>query len=160
MVPYSSLIPFNCLNSRIRSKGLSAYEMWSQRNQFNKNQIDISDKELIALQHKEREANHVPSAKALEKAKTKSRYCNWRHCIPSIDKGFCMLRKFTDSKFRCPTYSVRLEECYLVPSEFNPVTMSNLNRYWPALDQWIPRVNFGKKVSLLNQLINSCYTGK
>ena len=65
--PVSSLalaIAVNCLNSRIRSRGLSAYEMWSQRNQFNNHQINVSDKELIDLQHKEREANHLPSAKA------------------------------------------------------------------------------------------------
>ena len=149
--PVSSLalaIAVNCLNSRIRSRGLSAYEMWSQRNQFNNHQINVSDKELIDLQHKEREANHLPSAKAKaplrkprpkagivigdivylygDRSKLKARE---RYIVVSVDKGSCMIRKFTDSQFRSPAYSVRLDECYLVPSEFNPVTMSNLNRY-------------------------------
>ena len=65
--PVSSLelaIAINCLNSRIRSRGLSAYEMWSQRDQFTNSQIPVSDKELIARQHEKKEANYSPKCKS------------------------------------------------------------------------------------------------
>ena len=149
--PVSSLeraIAINCLNSRIRNRGLSAYEMWSQRDQFTNSQIPVSDKELIARQHAEREANHAPSTKAKaplrsfrekanivvgdivylygDKSKLKARE---RYMVVSINKDSCTVRKFTDSQFRAKTYSVKLDECYLVPSEFNPISMSKLNRY-------------------------------
>ena len=52
------------LNTRIRSRGLSAREMWYQRDQFNNAQIPIQDTDLIASQHTLRKANHEYSEKA------------------------------------------------------------------------------------------------
>ena len=54
----------SCLNSRIRSRGLSAREMWYQRDQFTNSQIPIADQQLILDQHDARSANHPYSAKA------------------------------------------------------------------------------------------------
>ena len=39
------------LNSRIRSRGLSSREMWSQRDQFSNRQLLMSDEDLITKQH-------------------------------------------------------------------------------------------------------------
>ena len=46
------------LNSRIRSRGLSAREMWTQRDQFSNSQIPLVDRDLIMTQHKTRVLNH------------------------------------------------------------------------------------------------------
>ena len=56
------------LNSRIRSNGLSARELWCQRDQFTNSQLPISDLEVITSQHKRRKIKHPYS----EKAKTPS----------------------------------------------------------------------------------------
>lgn len=42
-----------CLNSRLRSRGLSAREMWTQRDQFTCTQLPLSDQKLIRLKHAE-----------------------------------------------------------------------------------------------------------
>ena len=52
------------LNSRIRDRGLSAREMWYQRNQFTNRQLPISDLNLIELQHSNRIHNHAASEKS------------------------------------------------------------------------------------------------
>ena len=39
------------LNSRIRSRGLSAYEMWTQRDQFTNSQLKLSDAQVIRNQY-------------------------------------------------------------------------------------------------------------
>ena len=54
------------LDSRIRDRGLSAREMWYQRDQFTNRQLPISDLNLIELQHSSRIHNHA----ANEKSKT------------------------------------------------------------------------------------------
>ena len=46
------------LNSRIRSRGLSSREMWSQRDQFSNRQLPMSDDDLITKQHDQRLINH------------------------------------------------------------------------------------------------------
>ena len=52
------------LNSRIRSRGFSAREMWTQRDQFSNQQIPLHDQSLIVQQHEQRIANHHHSEKA------------------------------------------------------------------------------------------------
>ena len=52
------------LNSRIRSRGLSAREMWTQRDQFSGSQLPVNDRDLITEQHNERLRNHPFSVKA------------------------------------------------------------------------------------------------
>ena len=47
------------LNARIRSRGLSAREMWSQRDQFSNQQIPLLDQELILKQNQQRLSNHI-----------------------------------------------------------------------------------------------------
>ena len=52
------------LNSRIRSRGLSAREMWTQRDQFSNIQFPLSDYDLISQQQSLRKANHPSSEKS------------------------------------------------------------------------------------------------
>ena len=52
------------LNSQIHSRGLSAREMWTQRDQFSNSQIPLTDHDLISKQHELHLTNHPHSEKA------------------------------------------------------------------------------------------------
>ena len=52
------------LNSRIRIRGLSAREMWYQRDQFSNSQLPVDDRQLITSQHETRVKNHPYSEKS------------------------------------------------------------------------------------------------
>ena len=52
------------LNSRIRARGLSAQEMYTQQDQFTNNQLPVSDQRLIRDQYHQRSVNHPYSARA------------------------------------------------------------------------------------------------
>ena len=56
--PLTLSIATASLNSRIRSRGLSAREMWSQRDQFTNQQIPFLDQQMIQMQHQTRSENH------------------------------------------------------------------------------------------------------
>ena len=49
------------LNSRIRGRGLSAKEMWTQWDQFTNAQLPVSDRQLITEQYAQRMSNHPHS---------------------------------------------------------------------------------------------------
>ena len=49
------------LNTRIRNKGFSARELWTQRDQFTNEQLPLTDYNLIRQQHALRNANHAHS---------------------------------------------------------------------------------------------------
>lgn len=124
------------LNARIRSRGLSAREMWSQRDQFTNQQIPVSDQELIMKQHNQRTSNHHHSALSKtpkgrqppesqvhvgdlvylfsDRDKTKARQ---RYLVVSIDGNWCNINKFTGNQLRSTSYRVKHSECYTVPSD-------------------------------------------
>ncbi|CAC5380497.1 unnamed protein product [Mytilus coruscus] len=52
------LIDTTRLNSRLRQRGLSSRELWTQKNQFTHEQLPISDMNLIRAQHEARNKNH------------------------------------------------------------------------------------------------------
>ena len=52
------------VNYRLCSRGLSAREMWLQRDQSTNHQIATSDQHLITKQHEQRPTNHPYSAKS------------------------------------------------------------------------------------------------
>jgi hypothetical protein len=58
------------MNSRIRRSGLSAHEIWTQRDQFTGEQLPIIDRQLILSQDISRRQNHGPSAKSKAHGKT------------------------------------------------------------------------------------------
>jgi len=122
------------LNSRIRSRGLSAREMWLQRDQFNNDQIPISDMTLIKAQQESRESNHPYSEHAksptkpqpqhpcvqpgdlvyiiTDKSKTHARE---RYLVSSVNDNWCFIKKFSGPRLRDTSYKVKVSECMLVP---------------------------------------------
>ena len=121
------------LNSRIRGRGLSAREIWFQRDQFSNEQLPISDRAIISEQHHSRLQNHehsqisksprgkdalVPMIQVgdlvyiiSDRSKSQARD---RYLVTSIDNNWCYIRKFSGSQLRASSYKVKLSECYLV----------------------------------------------
>ena len=62
--PLTLAVATSALNSRIRSRGLSSREMWTQRDQFSNQQLPLADDHLIALQHEQRLSNHPHSERS------------------------------------------------------------------------------------------------
>ena len=128
----------NHLNSRIRHQGLSAHEMWTQREQFTSQQITLSDQQLISKQHQRRQANHLPSSLSkvpsgfsppnlpihvgdivylhadLHKNRARDRYL-----VTAVEGEWCHLRKFAGSQLRKAIYPVKNSECLLVSEDSN-----------------------------------------
>ena len=59
------------MNSCIRSDGLSAREVWTQRDQLTGQQLPIVDCQIILSQHFSHQQNHTPSAKSKACGRTK-----------------------------------------------------------------------------------------
>ena len=134
------------LNAHIRFSGLSSRELWTQRSQYNHEQLPISDRDIIIEQHKNRSENHSPSAISKHKSgkhvptiflnvgdlvylysdKDKS-HARDRYLVVSIDGEWCRIRKFVGNQLRATSYKVKMKECYKVPSEFTPTYHSHLN---------------------------------
>ena len=129
----NSLIATAQLNSRIRGRGLSAREIWFQRDQFSNEQLPISDRAIISEQHHSRLQNHehsqiskaprgkdapVPTIRVSDlvyivsdRSKSQARD---RYLVTSIDNNWCYIRKFSGSQLRASSYKVKLSEIYLV----------------------------------------------
>jgi hypothetical protein len=132
--PLSLSIATSSLNSRIRSQGLSARELWTQRDQFTNDQLPISDWDVIRKQHNQRSLNHPHS----EKAKTPSGkvapdcpvnvgdlvylYCDRnktcardRYLVVQVEGAWCNVQKFKGKQLRSASYRIKRSECYKVP---------------------------------------------
>ena len=123
------------LNSRLRSRGLSAREMLIQRDQFTCEQIPFSDMDLITAQHDQRQKNHPYSAKSKAqsrvvppepiihvgdlvylRAERSKLHARPRYLVCSIDGAWCNIRKFVGNQLRSSSYRVRLTDCLKVTS--------------------------------------------
>ena len=126
-------IVVNQLNSRIRNRGLSAWEILSQRNQYTGEQIEIDDLKLSEEQAQLRAANQAASAKhkaqgrppaenavvqkgslvyiKSDKEKHKARD---RFLVTDISKDSCTVQKFVKSQLRSQKYQLKLSEIYPV----------------------------------------------
>ena len=124
------------LNSRIRYAGVSAREIWTQRNQFTHEQLPISDREIIVQQHEKRLLNHPFSSSSkhnskkilptdqlvvgdlvylyADRDKTRARS---RYLVVSIDGEWCFIKKFVGTQLRSSSDKVKTSECYRVPNE-------------------------------------------
>ena len=122
------------LNSRYRRTGLSAHEIWTQRDQITGDQLPMSDLNLIIEQNQQRIANHEHSQKSkahnkpfhprpnlkvgslvylyTDRDKTKARP---RYLVTSLSGDWCKLRRFTTTLIGIREYDARIEECYQVP---------------------------------------------
>lgn len=128
------------LNSRIRSRGLSAREIVYQRSQNTGQQLKMDDTELASAQFDQRKDNHGPSARSkvprgrtctgnlfkpgdlvYAKPDGSKHCCRERYMITSSDDNFVYARKFIGNQFRLKQYSFKSSELYKVPSaSFDP----------------------------------------
>ena len=128
------------LNSRIRSRGLSSREMWSQRDQFSNRQLPMSDEDLITKQHDQRLINHPHSMKSkaplalprptpdievgdlvyIHSYSNKSRARD-RYFVTNVEGPFCNVRKFIGSQLRSTSYRIKKSGCYHVPGDLSAI---------------------------------------
>ena len=121
-------------NSRIRRDGLSAREVWTQRDQLTGEQLPIVDRHLILSQNYSRQQNHASSAKSKTRGRTNrlsaavsvsdlvflkgdrdKLKAREKYVVVCIREDlYCELRKFTTSQFRSKLYLVPMSECYPV----------------------------------------------
>ncbi|VDH94003.1 Hypothetical predicted protein [Mytilus galloprovincialis] len=132
------------LNSRLRQRGLSSRELWTQRSQFTHEQLPISDMNLIRAQHEARNKNHVFSENSkcsrpgrptpdinigdlvylyTDRSKTQSRD---RYLVVARDGEWCFIKKFSGNQLRASSYKVKLSECYKV---LNTISAQQNPRY-------------------------------
>ena len=121
------------LNSRVRAQGLSAREIWYQRDQFNHDQLPLSDRRLIQQQNERRQSNHVPSEKSevprgvrhLDTdvtvgdlvylfADRNKHHPHDRYLVVSVDGSWCNIKKISGAQLRSSSYRVKRCECYKV----------------------------------------------
>ena len=126
------------LNSRIRSRGFSSCEMWSQRDQFSNRQLPMSEEDLITKQHDQRLINHPHSMKSkaplalprptpgievgdlvyIHSDRNKSRARD-RYLVSNVEGDFCNVGKFIGSQLRSTSYRIKKSECYHVPGDLS-----------------------------------------
>jgi hypothetical protein len=132
------------LNSRIRQPGISAWEMWSQRDQHTQEQLPISDRQLIKSRHNQRTLNHQHSEKSKAHGTQmapqtqvsvgdlvylyadRDKHCaRSRYLVIEVDGQWCSVRKFSGTQLRSSPYLIKLLECYKVPEHTkSPFTRS------------------------------------
>ena len=105
------------LNARIRSRGLSAHEMWYHQDQCTNQQIPIHDQQLIQSQYLLRKSNHIHS----ECSKAPH---NQSSTSPQVDVGDLVYLRSDHDKSGA-------RNCYLVTS---------VEVYWvTAKERFLPR---------------------
>ena len=146
--PLSLTLAIARLNSRIRNRGLSAREMWTQRDQFSNNQIPLTDQSLIQRQYELRKSNHsyseitkapsgaLPESPHLEVGdlvylyNDRNKTCaRDRYLVVSTDNSWCNIRKFVGSQLRNTSYRVKRSDCYKVPSLLNTLRQQDTYSY-------------------------------
>ena len=140
MVVQYRLLPLpSRLNSSLRREGLSARELWKQRDQFTHDQLPICDRKVIQEQHLQRKQNHLYSEKSknrnrngsesptinvgdlvylvAERDKTQPRS---RYLVISVEDPWCVIKKFSGnqlkSNFQVIIYKIKTTDCLIVPN--------------------------------------------
>ena len=127
------------LNKRIRTRGLSAYEMLMQRDMYTNSQIDFDDAVLGDTQRASRIQNHGPSARSKAPKGYKAvsplfqpgdivhlkddgdKHCaRDRYMVTGLDGDMVKVQKLLGSKFRSRIYPVKPQEIYLASSSSPP----------------------------------------
>ena len=153
--PLTLAVATSVLNSRIRSRGLSSREMWTQRDQFSNQQLPLADDHLIALQQGQRLSNHLHRERFkapfhnrppppligvgdlvyLHSDRKKSRARD-RYLVVAIDPPFCDIKKFIGPQLRSSSSRVKLNECFKVPSDLaDPLHVPRLCRGHDSNDE-------------------------
>ena len=123
------------LNCRYRKSGLSAHELWTQRDQITNEQLPISDREVILQQYHTRIQNHPHSQKSKAHGEPphptpkvqvgslvftysdrNKLFARMRYLVTSVKGNNLKLRKFTEKLFGVKEIDARLDEVYPVPS--------------------------------------------
>ena len=138
------------LNGRIRSHGLSAREIWTQRDQFTGKQIPVDDLMMIRSQEEKKKKNHITSAvfKARgrksptypsvergdliyinsDRDKTKGRD---RYMVVNVSEGSCTVQKFSGMQLRARPYEVNLADVTVVqPWRFDVSEPESNHQEW------------------------------
>ena len=151
------------LNTRIRNKGFSARELWTQCDQFTNEQLPLTDYNLIRQQHALRNANHAHSqlSKSQDGALPKSQHIDvgdivylyadrnktrsrCRYIVVSTDGSWLNISKFIGTQLRATSYRVKRSECYKVvantpDSAITQSTKTRSMRRYPTLYQSLYR---------------------
>ena len=104
------------LNTRVRNKGFSARELWTQRDQFTNERLPLTYYNLIHQQHRLRNANHahseipkspggaLPKSQHADRNKTRSR-C--RYIVVSTNGSWLNISKFIGNQLSATSYRVK-----------------------------------------------------
>ena len=125
----------NTLNSRIRTDGLSAREIFFQRDQYTNAQIPIDDMNFIQTKHNRAVKNNISSE--LSKSGGRGPRFNQpitvgdliylisdrsknsprdRYLVVSTEDEWCSIRKFVGNTLKSNSYRVKTSEVYKVPT--------------------------------------------
>ena len=124
------------LNSRLRRHGLSARELWTQRDQFTHDQLPVSDRDVILKQHLQRKTNHPHSQNSKNRTRTwmnpptvnvgdlvylvgdrDKTQPRSRYLVISVEDPWCFVKKFSGNQLRALSYKVKISNCLIVPNQ-------------------------------------------
>ena len=124
------------LNSRIRNRGLSAWEILRQRDQCSGVQLPFFDEQLAHAQLAQRQTNHISSSKHKARGGPPAKHAlvrpgslvyvnsegekagpRQRYIVTAIDGEFCFIQKFVNHQLRSRSYKVKLTEIFPVNSD-------------------------------------------
>ena len=146
------------LNSRYRGTGLSAQEMWTQRDQVSGEQLPIADRDLIIHQYSTRDKNHPHSQKAKAHGKPprptaevkvgtlvfvhtdrSKLHARQRYLVTQVSGNMVKLRRFSENLISHKEYDATLQEVYKVPSIDECVLPSDETSYSSDDDETQPQ---------------------
>ena len=153
-----------CLNGRLRSSGMSAYELWTQRDQVTGEQLPIVDRDLIINQHNRRLANHPFSEKSKSGGKPARQPPNLtigtlvyvfsdrdktaarpRYIVSGFsDSGLIQLRRFTSKLLNRKVYDVSPDNIYKVP-EYYPADLPRVEEEVSSDEDMYDEISDAKK---------------
>ena len=145
ITPITLAYAVNILNSRIRNRGLSAWEIMFQRDQTTFENLDISDGMLASEQRDVRSRNQLYSAKSKSRNGPAAKECDVtpgclvylkedgdktkareRYIVVSVGDDGCVIQKITKA-LRNTKYKVKPSELYAVTPTINDINTSNVN---------------------------------
>ena len=161
----------NTLNSRIRNRGLSAWEILFQRDTETSKQLDFVDTDLAAKQTEIRIDNQSSSARSKAKGgkastpalveigslvyikhegdKTRARD---RYIITKVDGNMCTVMKLHKSKLQKKEYSVKLTEVFPVTSTIH--LSENYARGLDSSDDEEPNVSSTEQLAAVSNIVD------
>ena len=144
VTPVQLSIALHNLNARLRGRGFSSREMWSQHDQFTNTQLPFEDNRLVADQQMNRFKNHPLSAESKAPGRSKAvqpdlqigdlvylymdgnkYHARDRYIVSSIEGEWCNIRKFVGRQLRSSSYRVKQSDCFKIPVTQSPESAPN-----------------------------------